>query len=151
MELVKDFVSKRGGGFHDAGWELFLFLRQLQQYEQILPVWLHQGDAASTMPRELGIFRRLSMDPPSGLEPSRNREDSVWSTMPPLTDWNLVRDLKPGKVLATLNPAGKEVRLWRSTDSDAGRPWLFSAAAVGARGTTGLWSDFSGDRFCAGW
>ena len=38
--------------------------------------------------------------------------DEFWGEMPPLTDWNLVRDLKAGTtVLATVNQAGREIPL----------------------------------------
>ena len=114
MELVKDFVSKRGGGFMMLGGNSSFSSGNYRNtpIEQILPVWLHQGDAASTTlyAQGIGDFSTTQYGARHPALSLPGTEDSVWSTMPPLTDWNLVRDLKPGTtVLATLNPAGKEV------------------------------------------
>ncbi len=114
MEMVRDFVSQRGGGFLMLGGSSSFAAGGYQNspVEQILPVVLPpetkgepgrlyaQGQAIASMTQQGENHPTLSL----ALEAKANQK--AWSEMPPLIDWNLVSDPKAGAtVLARINAA----------------------------------------------
>ncbi|MFQ5738103.1 MAG: glutamine amidotransferase [Acidobacteriota bacterium] len=111
LELVRDFVSKRGGGLLMLGGDSSFAAGKFQNtpIEQVLPVWLQAGNEqsrASLYAQGLGEFLLTphgERHPALQLTPEAEPNGKAWKAMPPVTDWNLVRGLKPGTtVLARL-------------------------------------------------
>ncbi len=114
MEMVRDFVSKRGGGFMMLGGGSAFSGGGYQNtpIEQILPValragakgeeagWYQQGQGMAAITPQGEAHPALSL----ALDSKANRK--AWADMPPLIDWNLAGDPKAGAtVLAQLNAA----------------------------------------------
>ncbi len=114
MEMVRDFVSQRGGGFMMLGGSASFAAGGYQNspVEQILPVVLQpetkaepgrlyaQGQAIATMTQQGENHPSLSL----ALDAKANLK--AWSEIPPLIDWNVVSDLKAGAtVLARMDAA----------------------------------------------
>ena len=110
MEMVRDFVGKRGGGFLMLGGHSSFGagLYQNTPIEEILPVWLDstgQDDHTSTSRyvQTRGQFRLTqhgNRHPALQLLPAEEGNDSQkWSEMPELTDWNRVGSTKSGAIL----------------------------------------------------
>ena len=114
MEMIRDFVSRRGGGFlmlggdHSFGSGLY----QNTPIEDILPVSLGTAQPGATLPAETGYgqgqipFRLTNhgmRHPALQLAAEEKTNRSAWSELPKLTDWNRVDSTKPGAtVLARL-------------------------------------------------
>lgn len=117
MEMIRDFVSRRGGGFLMLGGSAAFSSGMYQNtpIEEILPVWLHD-QASQPDTRVSNYYRqqkvRLELTP-FGLrhpvfqlssDPDQN--DRIWAEMPSLQDWTEVREIKAGAtVLAQLDAA----------------------------------------------
>ncbi|MCH7804767.1 MAG: hypothetical protein IH937_11860, partial [Acidobacteria bacterium] len=114
MEMVRDFVGKRGGGFMMLGGSASFGAGRYQNtpIEEILPVWLQDSDKDSVDSESVYVQgeSRLQLTdqglqhPALQLSLSEDQNVSEWDDVPVLTDWNLVRDIKSGAtVLARLN------------------------------------------------
>lgn len=108
MQLIKDFVSKRGGGFLmlGGGSSFASGAYQNTPIEEVLPAWLPQETDASTYSQGEGILTTTSQGarhPALNLSIQGSENTVGWAKMPPLTDWNAIREVKPGTtVLAEL-------------------------------------------------
>ncbi len=109
MELVKDFVSERGGGFLMLGGSNAYSSGNYQNtpIEQMLPVWLPQEDGVASLYKQ-GEARFVATahgerHPALNLSLTDQENRQKWAGLPMLTDWNTVRSVKPGTtVLAQL-------------------------------------------------
>ncbi len=101
MELVRDFVGKRGGGF--------LMLGGASSYaggkyrntpiEQLLPFSLAVSEESSGYSQGEGRFEATpygQRHPALQLDSSVQDNQRTWRNLPPLTDWNQVGSPKPG-------------------------------------------------------
>ncbi len=108
MEMIRDFVSRRGGGLLMLGGGSTLGSGGYQNtpVEEALPVWL--GSREGRLAPEMSYQRVESQvqltdfgaNHPA-LRLSREEEESsrLWSELPPLSDRNRVSGLKPGAVV----------------------------------------------------
>lgn len=115
MEMIRDFVSRRGGGLLVLGGGSTLAAGGYQNtpIEEALPVWLGGPEAQRALDLS---YRRgessVSLTDHGLLHPAlrlaRDEAESarLWSELPTLTDHNQVSGLKPGAtLLAELQPA----------------------------------------------
>ena len=114
MEMVRDFVGKRGGGFMMLGGSSSFASGQYQNtpIEEILPVWLQASDEEGSGSESIyaqGESKLRLTDqglnhPALQLSSIEGNNASEWDEIPVLTDWNVVRDIKSGAtVLAQLD------------------------------------------------
>ncbi len=104
MEMVKDFVARRGGGFLMLGGGTSFASGKFQNtpIEEILPVWTEpQPEGPGTPSYAQGQRRVILTDygrqhPTLRLSLEEERNRSQWETMPELRDWNLVGAAKTG-------------------------------------------------------
>ena len=106
MEMVKDFVARRGGGFLMLGGGTSFAAGKFQNtpIEEILPVWTQpqrdgQGEPSYVQGQKRVILTDYGHQHPMlrlSLEEEKNR--SQWETMPQLTDWNVVGATKTGAI-----------------------------------------------------
>jgi len=112
LEMVRDFVSQRGGGFLMLGGGSSFGSGQFQNtpIEEILPVWLQQDDGST---RPDGLYEqgegRLTLTQQGRLHPALQmsmaveENDKIWDQVPVIRDWNVVKETKSGAtVLARL-------------------------------------------------
>ncbi len=122
MEMVRDFVSKRGGGFLMLGGSSSYASGKYQNspIETILPVWLQKAGAdGEPYARGGGLFTPTDhgdRHPALSLPSSDGGKGKQWKEMPTLSDWNLVSGLKPGTTVLA--------RLGASTGSSENAPLL---------------------------
>ena len=126
MEMVKDFVARRGGGFLMLGGGTSFAAGKFQNtpIEEILPVWTQPEQGGPGAPTYSQGQRRVTLTdygrqhPTLRLSLEEERNRSQWETMPQLTDWNLVGATKTG--------ATTLARLDGRTEgsSDSGNPLL---------------------------
>ncbi len=127
MEMIQDFVSKRGGGLLMMGGGATLSTGGYSNtpIEEVLPVWLRSagrdGGAGSSDAYQRAenqvVLTQFGENHPAlqlALDPSENQ--AIWSELPAMSDRNLVQDVKPGAtVLAHSvlegNPSGGEAPL----------------------------------------
>ena len=114
MEMVRDFVGKRGGGFMMLGGSASFGAGRYQNtpIEEILPVWVQDSDEDSVDSESLYVQgeSRLQLTdqglqhPALQLSLPEDQGVSEWDDVPVLTDWNVVREIKSGAtVLARLD------------------------------------------------
>ncbi len=106
MELVRDFVGKRGGGFMMLGGSASFGAGRYQNtpIEEILPVWLQDSDEDSVDSEPVYVQgeSRLKLTeqglrhPALQLSLAEDPSISEWDDVPFLTDWNVVREIKSG-------------------------------------------------------
>ncbi len=116
MELVRDFVAQRGGGFLMLGGSKSFQSGgyRNQPIEEVLPVWLQdetRRGSPSTYYLQDDFFPTLSQFGMShaALQLSPSPEENVrrWEALPELKDSNIVQSLKAGAVtLASVGAAG---------------------------------------------
>ena len=112
MELIKDFVAKRGGGFMMLGGPASFASGAYQStpIESLLPVLLPEDENSSFF-QGLGHLVATaagSIHPALQISDS-TEESSGWESMEPLKDWNLTEGIKPGTtVLARVAIPGSE-------------------------------------------
>ncbi|MFZ0429475.1 MAG: glutamine amidotransferase [Acidobacteriota bacterium] len=104
MEMIQDFVSRRGGGLLMLGGESALGAGGFQNtpIEQALPVWLGRGaddqalrfsylrDPETPVPTEYGANH-----PALQLAESAQKSEELWKSLPALSDHNRVGSIKP--------------------------------------------------------
>ena len=114
MEMMRDFVGKRGGGFLMLGGSASFASGHYQNtpIEEILPVWLEAGgdDVASSATLYLQGDQGLKLTDPGlrhpALQLSLEEEENLdeWNAVPQLSDWNIIDGTKSGAtVLARLD------------------------------------------------
>jgi uncharacterized membrane protein len=117
MEMVRDFVSRRGGGFLMLGGSSSFAAGKYQNtpIEDILPVLLHdpgnqRGILYGKGLRSITTTVHGEQHPALQLAEADGNNIEAWTELPSITDWNRTSGLKPGTtVLATLtglNPGG---------------------------------------------
>jgi uncharacterized membrane protein len=110
MEMVHDFVSKRGGGFLMLGGSSSFASGQYQNtpIEEILPVWLQPKDGTDPIsseppyhqtPGRLRLTERGRHHPALQLSLEEANNAVQWDEVPELTDWNSVQGTKPGAIV----------------------------------------------------
>ena len=112
MELIREFVAKRGGGFMMLGGPASFAggAYQSTPIESLLPVQLPKNQSSSFF-QGLG---RLVATAPGSIHPALQISGSTgeyggWESMEPLKDWNLSAGVKPGTtVLARVAIPGFE-------------------------------------------
>ncbi|HSR69341.1 MAG TPA: glutamine amidotransferase [Acidobacteriota bacterium] len=118
MELVRDFVSQRGGGFLMLGGSKSFQAGAYRNtpIEAVLPVWLQddQGESlrASAFyrqgPGQAGLTQFGQSHPAMQLMAAGADSAEKWGELPLLADWNPVGQTKPGAVvLAQVSPAAE--------------------------------------------
>ena len=116
MEMVRDFVGQRGGGFLMLGGSSAFASGQYQNtpIEEILPVWLHGDDEEGDRARSLYVQGESTIQltdqglrhPAFQLSAENEQNKSQWDSIPVLRDWNVVRGIKSGAtILARLDPS----------------------------------------------
>ncbi|MEE2821594.1 MAG: glutamine amidotransferase [Acidobacteriota bacterium] len=111
MEMVRDFVGQRGGGFLMLGGSSAFAAGKYQNtpIEEILPVWLYEEE---DRPRSLYIQEESKIQltnqglrhPAFQLSGEDAQNLSQWDSIPALLDWNVVKGIKSGAtILARLN------------------------------------------------
>ncbi len=126
MEMVKDFVARRGGGFLMLGGGTSFAAGKFQNtpIEEILPVWTQPEQGGPGAPTYSQGRRRVTLTdygrqhPTLRLSLEEERNRSQWETMPQLTDWNLVGATKTGATTLARLDGGTE------GSSDSGNPLL---------------------------
>ena len=126
MEMVKDFVARRGGGFLMLGGGTSFADGKFQNtpIEEILPVWTQPEQGGPGAPTYSQGRRRVTLTdygrqhPTLRLSLEEERNRSQWETMPQLTDWNLVGATKTGATTLARLDGGTE------GSSDSGNPLL---------------------------
>jgi uncharacterized membrane protein len=111
MELMRDFVGRRGGGllmmggtygFGQGGFEN-------TPLEEVLPVWL-EADLRAYQRGEATVSLTAfgANHPALQLDSDEAASRQAWNNLPRITDWNLVGPLKPGATqLASLGVGGE--------------------------------------------
>ncbi len=119
MEMVRDFVSQRGGGFLMLGGDHSFSsgLYQNTPIEDVLPVSLGAAQPDANLPAEAGydqgqvpfhLTNHGMRHPALQLAAEEKTNRLVWSELPQLIDWNRVDSTKPGAtVLARLKIPGR--------------------------------------------
>lgn len=119
LEMIRDFVARRGGGFLMLGGSSSFSAGGYQNtpIEDVLPVWLsaaeHSDQRDSSAYRNQEVRLRLT---PFGLQhaslqlaPDEKANEEAWQKMPLLSDWNRMREVKPGAtVLAQIETDSAE-------------------------------------------
>jgi uncharacterized membrane protein len=116
MEMVRDFVGQRGGGFLMLGGSSAFASGQYQNtpIEEILPVWLYgdeeEGDRTRSLymqgESKIQLTNQGLQHPAFQLSSEDEQNASLWDSIPVLRDWNVVRDIKAGAtILARLDPS----------------------------------------------
>ena len=114
MEMVRDFVGKRGGGFMMLGGSASFASGQYQNtpIEEILPVWLQDNDEEGVSSESVYVQGESKLrltdqglnHPALQLSSAEGENVSNWDEIPGLTDWNVIRGTKSGAtVLAQLD------------------------------------------------
>ena len=114
MEMVRDFVGQRGGGFLMLGGSSAFASGQYQNtpIEEILPVWLYGDEEEVDRARSLYIQGESKIQltdqglrhPAFQLSTGDEQNASQWDSIPVLRDWNVVRGIKSGAtILARLD------------------------------------------------
>ncbi|MDA2934330.1 glutamine amidotransferase [Acidobacteria bacterium AH-259-D05] len=114
MEMVRDFVGQRGGGFLMLGGSDSFASGQYQNtpIEEILPVWLHADGEEIDRSRSLYVQGESKLQltdqgrqhPAFQLSLGEKENSSQWDEIPVLRDWNVVRGTKSGAtILAQLD------------------------------------------------
>ena len=101
MAMIKDFVSKRGGGFLmlGGGSSFAAGAYQNTPIEEVLPAWLPPETNSSTYSQGQGLMSITAhgeRHPALSLASEGRANTKSWQEMPPLTDWNSIREVKPG-------------------------------------------------------
>ncbi|MBI4446762.1 MAG: VWA domain-containing protein [Acidobacteria bacterium] len=108
MEMIRDFVGKRGGGFLMLGGSSSFSSGKYENtpIEEILPVWLQQSGAAArvTEPYAEGeasvkISEYGLHHPALQLSLEEKENQRIWASLPELKDWNIVQSAKSGAVI----------------------------------------------------
>lgn len=109
MDLVRDFVGQRGGGFLMLGGSKSFQSGKYRNtpIEDVLPVWLQEeSDNAllnSSLYNQDDAIARLSQfgESHAALQLSLTAQDNrtKWDSLPLLRDWNRIDSLKPGAVM----------------------------------------------------
>ena len=117
MEMIQDFVSRRGGGLLMLGGDSALGAGGFQNtpIEEALPVWLGRGgndealrfsylrDAEAPVPTAYGANH-----PALQLADSSAKSEEIWKSLPALSDHNRVGSVKPAAtVLLEARPEGE--------------------------------------------
>jgi uncharacterized membrane protein len=117
MEMVRDFVNKRGGGFLMLGGSSSFAAGRYQNtpIEEILPVWLErEGQAASLDSYQSQLEVRYSLTdhgmrhPALHLAENDKENMNLWQEMPELNDWNRIAAPKPGAVVLARSGGAQE-------------------------------------------
>ncbi len=118
LEMIRDFVGKRGGGFLMLGGSSSFGAGQYQNtpVEEVLPVWLQAEDENTGLASlyaqgngEISLSDYGRQHPALQLSLEDQESDHPWSELPQLTDWNYAAGTKSGSVtLASLVPEGAE-------------------------------------------
>ena len=121
MEMVRDFVGNRGGGFLMLGGNSSYASGKYQNspIETILPVQLQEAGTGEPYARGGGLFIPTDhghRHPALTLPSATDNEGKKWKDMPTLSDWNLVSGLKPGTTVLA--------RLGASTSGNENTPLL---------------------------
>ena len=114
MEMVRDFVGQRGGGFLMLGGSSAFASGQYQNtpIEEILPVWLYgdedEGERARSFyvqgESRIQLTDQGLQHPAFQLSSEDEQNASQWDSIPVLRDWNVVRGIKSGAtILARLD------------------------------------------------
>lgn len=115
MEMIRDFVSRRGGGFLMLGGDRSFGAGFYQNtpIEDILPVSLGTPQPDANLPSKLRygqgqipfhLTHQGMRHPALQLASEASSNQLIWSELPGLIDWNRVDSTKPGAtVLARLN------------------------------------------------
>ncbi|MFQ5928705.1 MAG: glutamine amidotransferase [Acidobacteriota bacterium] len=114
MEMMRDFVGKRGGGFLMLGGSSSFASGQYQNtpIEEILPVWLLEGGddrvRSATLyvqgDSELKLTDHGLRHPALQLSLEEEQNIREWNEIPQLNDWNIVQGIKSGAtILAQLD------------------------------------------------
>lgn len=108
MDLVRDFVGQRGGGFLMLGGSKSFQSGKYRNtpIEDVLPVWLQEDSDNAVLSASLynqdDVLARLSQfgENHAALQLSLSTQDNriKWDSLPLLRDWNRVDSLKPGAV-----------------------------------------------------
>lgn len=105
MEMVRDFVGRRGGGFLMLGGTLAFGSGGYQNtpIEEILPVWLDEsasplssGDLYARGEGKVALTERGLRHPALQLSLDEEKNLEKWEALPTLTDWNRVSGTKSG-------------------------------------------------------
>ncbi len=101
LELVRDFVGKRGGGFLMLGGSSSYAGGKYRNtpIEQLLPFQLTGSEDGGGYEQGEGMFRSTAYGqrhPALQLDLSAEASDRAWREMAPLIDWNPVGTSKPG-------------------------------------------------------
>jgi len=102
MDLLQEFVSRRGGGFLMlGGMESFAHGNyRATPVGAMLPVHLEKpSDRAPAGPLRFDLSREGWLEPWARLRENRSAEESRLNTLPPTRSLNLVQALKPGASL----------------------------------------------------
>jgi uncharacterized membrane protein len=117
MEMVRDFVNKRGGGFMMLGGSSSFAAGRYQNtpIEEILPVWLErEGGAASFDSYQSRLAVRYNLTdhglrhPALQLAEDEQQNLTLWQDLPELNDWNRVAAPKPGAVVLARSGGAQE-------------------------------------------
>ncbi len=108
MDLVRDFVGQRGGGFLMMGGSKSFQSGKYRNtpIEDVLPVWLQEESDNAVLSASLynqdDVFPRLSQfgENHAALQLSLSSQENraKWDSLPFLRDWNRIESLKPGAV-----------------------------------------------------
>jgi len=118
MEMIQDFVNKRGGGLLMMGGKATMSEGGYTNtpIEEVLPVWLKNpgrnggalsADAYQRTESQIVLTQFGENHPALQLSLNPPENQAIWSELPAMSDRNLVRDVKPGAtVLAQTVPEG---------------------------------------------
>lgn len=120
LEMVRDFVAKRGGGFLMSGGRASFSAGNYQNtpIEEVLPFWLEPPEAQGRVEPFRSVVGRAVLTDYGDVHPSfQLAEDAsgmeAWKQLPALADRNQVGSLKPGAVvLANMQIGGEESPLY---------------------------------------
>lgn len=120
LEMVRDFVGKRGGGFLMSGGRASFSAGAYQNtpIEEVLPFWLEPPKAQGRVEPFRSVVGQAVLTDYGDIHPSFQLvEDAsgqeAWEQLPALADRNQVGSLKPGAViLANMRIGGEESPLY---------------------------------------
>ncbi len=104
MEMIRDFVSRRGGGLLMLGGDSALGAGGFQNtpIEEALPVWLGRGEDDEALrfsylrdPEEPTLTAYGSNHPALQLAETPEKNEDLWKSLPALSDHNRVGSVKP--------------------------------------------------------